>query len=661
MNILLGLTPTKLVAPNGIPPIVLKECAPELTPVLCKLFNYSYKLWIFPSNSKIARVQPVPEKGKKTLPSNYRPIGLLSVISKIMEKAINIELMEYLEHSGIRSSLAPRTPRQASIIWLASSAICSLLASFLSNRSLQVVVDGVSSNSLVINAGVPQGSILATIVFLLHINDLAPIPVRQIRNERGRNVDNINMELATILEWGSNNLVDFNANKTQACFFSGKADLTVPNISLSGVTIPLKTSIPMLACQLLMIYKAQIRPVLEYCSDIHGAATKHTLKLLDSVQKRVIRLVGDASRTNSLTSLEHRIKSNIPRTETMRETLIVDTASTSTTTYAPTNPPDLNHLDRERSLRLRNDFFSVEVCPNRALDATLLLKMAPRLCSVTWHAQSVEEGMPAVRLAGQLREQGHEVLLHLAGRNLNEGQVVEILDEVKRLGVRNLLVLQGDPSHFLEKDDAKCDFPYASHLVKFIQEKYGHYFVIGVAGYPEKQPKSENQEEDYNYLEMKVSCGADFIITQACYTLERLTTFVKRCRSKGIHVPITPGIFIISSFKTLKAMSKFCGISIPQDIFDIVERNKDNEETVREYGIHVATQLAKDILSNRELFEGFHVFTLNNFELLAAVLRRLGLYAVEIERSLFIEENSEKEWRTLYQRYHAYVLEAELI
>ncbi|CAG9824997.1 unnamed protein product [Phaedon cochleariae] len=140
----------------------------------------------------------------------------------------------------------------------------------------------------------------------------------------------------------SKSQANFNANKTQACLFSRKADLTLPNISLPGVTIPLKTYISMLGItisnnlswenhvtpiaksaseklgflfrarsyltsrQLLMIYKAQIRPVLEYYSHIWSAAPKHTLKLLVSVQKRAIRLVGDASLTNSLTSLEHR-------------------------------------------------------------------------------------------------------------------------------------------------------------------------------------------------------------------------------------------------------------------------------------------------------------------------------------------------------------------
>lgn len=130
------------------------------------------------------------------------------------------------------------------------------------------------------------------------------------------------MDLAIILEWGSNNLVDLYADKTQACLFSRKADLSMPNISLSGVTVPLKSSILMLgitisniiswedhvrsiaksasqklgflfrarnyftSSQLLMIYKAQIRPVLEYCSHVWSAAPKHILKLLDSVSSR---------------------------------------------------------------------------------------------------------------------------------------------------------------------------------------------------------------------------------------------------------------------------------------------------------------------------------------------------------------------------------------
>ncbi|CAG9821322.1 unnamed protein product [Phaedon cochleariae] len=135
-----------------------------------------------------------------------------------------------------------------------------------------------------------------------------------------RNVDNINMDLATILEWGSNNLIDFNANKTQACLFSRKAQhkLVRSNHTFEGIHFDVwyytisnnvswenhVRSIIAKRVQLRMIYKAQIRPVLEYCFHIWSAAPKHTLKLLDSVQKRAIRLVGDASLTNSLTPLD---------------------------------------------------------------------------------------------------------------------------------------------------------------------------------------------------------------------------------------------------------------------------------------------------------------------------------------------------------------------
>ncbi|CAG9813842.1 unnamed protein product [Phaedon cochleariae] len=110
----LGPNTNKAFGSDGIPPIVLKKCAPELTHVLCKLFNYSYKLgifpsnWnysyklgIFPSNWKIARVQPVPRKGKKTLPSNYRPIALLSIISKMPRSQTHSHLWNTVEKLAI--------------------------------------------------------------------------------------------------------------------------------------------------------------------------------------------------------------------------------------------------------------------------------------------------------------------------------------------------------------------------------------------------------------------------------------------------------------------------------------------------------------------------------------------------------------------------------
>src|SRR3978361_490233 len=85
-RILSKLDCKKAVGSDGVPAIDLKKCAPELTPILVRLFTMSYKRGKFPSSWKLARVQPVPKKGKKTIPSNYRTIAVLPIISKVMRR-----------------------------------------------------------------------------------------------------------------------------------------------------------------------------------------------------------------------------------------------------------------------------------------------------------------------------------------------------------------------------------------------------------------------------------------------------------------------------------------------------------------------------------------------------------------------------------------------
>ena len=71
---LLQLNSSKPKGPDGIPAIVFKSCTPELAPILNKLFQLSYNPGIFPSSWKLAHVFPIPQKGDKSEPSNYRPI-----------------------------------------------------------------------------------------------------------------------------------------------------------------------------------------------------------------------------------------------------------------------------------------------------------------------------------------------------------------------------------------------------------------------------------------------------------------------------------------------------------------------------------------------------------------------------------------------------------
>ncbi|KAG5865677.1 hypothetical protein JTB14_020628 [Gonioctena quinquepunctata] len=190
-----------------------------------------------------------------------------------------------------------------------------------------------------------------------------------------------------------------------------------------------------------------------------------------------------------------------------------------------------------------------------------------------------------------------------------------------------------DSSYISDWNDSNSDFPYAADLVKFIRKHFGEYFSIGVAGYPEKHPKAPTIQEDIEYLKQKVNNGANFIITQASYSYKPYEKFAKLCRATGISIPIIPGIFIVSSQKSLEAVSNFCGIGIPQDILDIVKKNQHNPAAIRNFGVFHTTELIKKLMANDE-FCGFHMFSLNDLVLLKEVLRGLGFHGTRIERPI---------------------------
>ncbi len=81
MYVLSGLNSQKTYGPDGVAPIVLKNCAPVLTPCLVKLFRLWPSTSTFPSCWKYADIQPVPKKGDLSNLSNYPPIALLSCLS----------------------------------------------------------------------------------------------------------------------------------------------------------------------------------------------------------------------------------------------------------------------------------------------------------------------------------------------------------------------------------------------------------------------------------------------------------------------------------------------------------------------------------------------------------------------------------------------------
>ena len=199
-----NLDVNKASGPDGIPAVVLKTCAPELSPVLTRLFRLSLESGLVPKSWKLANVQPVPKKGSRADPANYRPISVTSILCKTMERVLNNRLLAYLEANDLISDRQYGFRRNRSTgdllayathIWsetiekhgeaLAVSldvskafdrvwhdnlinklptfglptGLCTWISDFLRGRSIRVVIDGCSSDQLAINAGVPQGSV----------------------------------------------------------------------------------------------------------------------------------------------------------------------------------------------------------------------------------------------------------------------------------------------------------------------------------------------------------------------------------------------------------------------------------------------------------------------------------------------------------------------
>ena len=105
-KIIKNLQTGKATGPDNIPVVVLKRISPELSPILAKLFNRCIRAGCFPTSWKFSVVCPVyKNSGDRQSPSQYRPISLLCIISKIFESIINQQIMIHLSKTNLLSDV----------------------------------------------------------------------------------------------------------------------------------------------------------------------------------------------------------------------------------------------------------------------------------------------------------------------------------------------------------------------------------------------------------------------------------------------------------------------------------------------------------------------------------------------------------------------------
>ena len=146
---------------------------------------------------------------------------------------------------------------------------------------------------------------------------------------------------------------------------------------------------------------------------------------------------------------------------------------------------------------------------------------------------------------------------------------------------------------------------------------------VAVAGYPEGHSEAVSLEADLDHLKEKIDAGADFIITQICFEYNKMADFIKSVREKGIQVPVIPGVFIPTSFKSLMRMCEICKITCPAEKLIEYTARKDDDAKFNKYAISEAAKFLDSLFQNGpDKVYGVHFFTLNKYGNVLEVLKR---------------------------------------
>ena len=384
-KLMTDLSPFKSPGPDKIPPFLLKELAEQLAPVFTILFQASLNQATVPDDWRRALISPIFKKGDPLQPANYRPVSLTSIPCKVLEHIIFSHIMKHNDTNkflcsnqhGFRKKRSC-TSQLVNIIDSLSSNLdlciqtdvvfldlakafdkvnhkCLLrkidnygirnniyywIESFLGNRTQQVQVEGALSHPADVTSGVPQGTVLGPLLFLLYINDLpryvsTGTEVRLFADDTAlfrpikSNYDHLRLQadLLNLQEWESDWSMEFHPGKCELLRVTKMKEPSIYNYTIHsqilsstdnakylGVNIDCKLSwnfhiesivkkannslnfihrnfkscSPDIKAKL---YIAYVRPCLEYSCIVWDPYTDINIDRLEFVQRRAARVV----------------------------------------------------------------------------------------------------------------------------------------------------------------------------------------------------------------------------------------------------------------------------------------------------------------------------------------------------------------------------------
>ena len=286
----------KASGPDGISVQMIKIESPYITKSLTHIFNLSIRCEQYPKEWKHALVTPIHKGGDKCNATNYRPISILPIISKILERWVHSKVYSYLDvcnlipscQSGFRPLHSTETTlhdltnkcfqamergEMTGTVFIdlskafdsvnhatlldkldrvnMSTSVINWFKSYLSKRSQSVNIEGNVSRALPLNTGVPQGSILGPLLFIIYTSDL-PLCIPQTCNlfmyaddstltcsftNINEIENNLNTALGRIYDWCTRNKLTINANKTKSMLIGTKQKVCSTDLDVISLVI----------------------------------------------------------------------------------------------------------------------------------------------------------------------------------------------------------------------------------------------------------------------------------------------------------------------------------------------------------------------------------------------------------------------------------------
>ena len=390
--------------PDGVPACLLKNCKNQLAKPLHTIWRASLDTGVIPAELLLVIISPIHKGGSKSVPKNYRPVALTSHLIKVFERVVRKALVKHIEHHnilptgqhgsrGLRSTLTQLLSHWDTVldglehgsgvdcIYLDFSKAFDKvetgvllhklkdarvlgktgkwLAAFLNQdkRQQAVAVDGHISQLSPVISGVPQGTVLGPILFLLHIADIASNTsagtatssyVDDTRVQRSIvDVDTdcraLQSDLSTIYSWAERVNMTFNSEKFECVrYWPGNvslpdfqylapdltpieqkdhlrdlgveisSDLTfqqhISNVVTSSTRMvgwAMRTFKRRSKSTMLTIWKTLIQPKLDYCSQLWSPSDQSSIARLESVQRNFTRLIADMQGKDYLDRLHY--------------------------------------------------------------------------------------------------------------------------------------------------------------------------------------------------------------------------------------------------------------------------------------------------------------------------------------------------------------------